>query len=82
MSLCDIYILEDLCNYVCPFLKIPLLDFDQTFWDGGDPPWDGFMPGSIIGGGGGGNNLSVCLYVCILIPAKQVGGFLWNLAWW
>ena len=25
-----IYILEDLCNYVSPFLKIPLLDFDQT----------------------------------------------------
>ena len=33
-----IYILEDLCNYVHPFLKIPLLDFDQTFRDGGDPP--------------------------------------------
>ena len=26
------------CNYVRPFLKIPLLDFDQTFRDGGDPP--------------------------------------------
>ena len=29
-----IYILEDLCNRLCnyvrPFLKIPLLDFDQT----------------------------------------------------
>ena len=37
-----IYILENLynrlCNYVRPFLKIPLLDFDQTFRDGGDPP--------------------------------------------
>ena len=37
-----IYILEDLCDYLCnyvhPFLKIPLLDFDQTFRDGGDPP--------------------------------------------
>ena len=36
------YILEDLCNRLCnyvrPFLKIPLLDFDQTFRDGGDPP--------------------------------------------
>ena len=26
------------CNYVCPFLKIPLLDFDQTFRDRGDHP--------------------------------------------
>ena len=23
------------CNYILPFLKIPLLDFDQTFRDGG-----------------------------------------------
>ena len=34
----SIYILEDLYNYVRPFLKIPLFDFDQTFRDGGDPP--------------------------------------------
>ena len=44
-----IYILEELCNYILPFLKIPLLDFDQTFRDGGDPPRDGFMPGGMSG---------------------------------
>ena len=40
---CNIYIRRPI-NYVIdyvtvrPFLKIPLLDFDQTFRDGGDPP--------------------------------------------
>ena len=31
------YVCMYVYNYVRPFLKIHLLDFDQTFRDGGDP---------------------------------------------
>ena len=53
-----IYILEDLCNYVHPFLKIPLLDFDQTLRDRGDPPE---MVLCQVARLGKKHNLSVCL---------------------